>query len=81
VTQLVMMNTLVQTEVPDQLRGRVFSVYFWALQGVAPFGSIFIGWIAQSWNVPIAAIVAGSVCLAGIALIRLILQENRQSSA
>ncbi len=46
VTQLVMMNTLVQTEVPDNLRGRVFSVYFWALQGVAPFGSIVIGWIA-----------------------------------
>jgi MFS family permease len=81
VTQLVMMNTLVQTEVPDLLRGRVFSVYFWALQGVAPFGSIFIGWIAQAWNVPIAAIVAGTICLIGIALIRLTLHNGRKPLA
>ncbi len=76
VTQLVMMNTLVQTEVPDHLRGRVFSVYFWALQGVAPFGSIVIGWIAQTWKVPVAAIIAGTICLLGIVLIRLTLRER-----
>lgn len=81
VTQLVMMNTLVQTEVPDFLRGRVFSVYFWALQGVAPFGSIFIGWIAQAWNVPTAAIVAGTTCLVGIALIRSALRDGPETSA
>jgi MFS family permease len=76
VTQLVMMNTLVQTEVPDNLRGRVFSVYFWALQGVAPFGSIVIGWMAQAWKVPVAAIITGTICLAGIVLIRLTLRER-----
>lgn len=81
VTQLVMMNTLVQTEVPDYLRGRVFSVYFWALQGVAPFGSIVIGGIAQTWNVPIAAIFAGTICLLGIVFIRVTLRNGRQSSA
>lgn len=71
VTQLVSMNTIVQVQVPNELRGRVFSIYFWALQGVAPFGSIFIGWIAQTWDVPAAAIAAGAVCLLGIGLIRL----------
>ncbi len=76
VTQLVMMNTLVQTEVPDNLRGRVFSIYFWALQGVAPFGSIVIGWIAQTWKVPVAAIITGIICLVGIVLIRLFLRER-----
>jgi MFS family permease len=81
VTQLVMMNTLVQTEVPDQLRGRVFSVYFWALQGVAPFGSIGIGVIAQTWQVPIAAIFAGTICLVGIFIIRLTLGVGVESSA
>jgi MFS family permease len=81
VTQLVMMNTLIQTQVPDHLRGRVFSMYFWALQGVAPFGSIVIGWMAQVWNVPIAAIVGGTVCLLGIVIIQLTLRNNRQSSA
>lgn len=81
VTQLVMMNTLIQTRVPDHLRGRVFSVYFWALQGVAPFGSIVVGGIAQAWDVPIAAAIAGTVCLLGIALIRLTLRNGKDSSA
>ncbi len=72
VTQLVVMNTMVQLQVPNDLRGRVFSIYFWALQGVAPFGSIFIGWIAQSWNVPIAAITGGVISLIGIIAIRLV---------
>lgn len=81
VTQLVMMNTLIQTQVPDSLRGRVFSVYFWALQGVAPFGSIVIGWVAQSWNVPIAAIFAGVTCLLGIGIIRITLRNGGQSLA
>ena len=71
VTQLVTMNTLVQLQVPNELRGRIFSIYFWALQGVAPFGSIFIGWIAQTWNVPVAAITSGVICLLGIFVIRL----------
>jgi MFS family permease len=81
VTQLVMMNTLVQIEVPDLLRGRVFSVYFWALQGVAPFGSVVIGSIAQVWNVPLAAVVAGTICLFGIVIIRLTLRNGGQSPA
>jgi len=76
-----MMNTLVQTEVPDHLRGRVFSVYFWALQGVAPFGSVVVGVIAQVWNVPMAAIMAGTICLFGIVIIRLILRNGGQSPA
>ena len=81
VTQLVNMNTLIQTEVPDHLRGRVFSVYFWGLQGVAPFGSIVIGGIAQTWSVPSAAIAGGTICLLGIILIRLLLRNGEGSSA
>jgi MFS family permease len=81
VTQLVMMNTIVQTDVPDLLRGRVFSVYFWALQGVAPFGSILIGWTAQRWGVQTAAIFSGTTCLLGIALIRFTLGGGRKSLA
>jgi MFS family permease len=63
VSQMMMMNTLIQLDVPDSLRGRVFSVYLWAVQGVAPFGSLFIGWLAQAAGVPQAALVGGSLCL------------------
>jgi MFS family permease len=71
ITQLVMMNTMIQIQVPNELRGRVFSIYFWALQGVAPFGSIFVGWIAQSWGVPTSMIIGGVICLIGTGAIRL----------
>ena len=81
VTQLVTMNTIIQTRVPNGLRGRIFSIYFWALQGVAPFGSIFIGWIAQTWNVPTAAIAGGTVCLLGVLAVRLIFRNGQNSLA
>ena len=63
VTQFMMMNTLIQIDVPDELRGRVFSVYLWAQQGVAPFGSLFIGWLSQTAGVPRTALVCGCICL------------------
>ncbi|HET9909873.1 MAG TPA: MFS transporter [Anaerolineales bacterium] len=81
VTQLVTMNTIIQTRVPNGLRGRVFSIYFWALQGVAPFGSIFIGWIAQTWNVPLASIISGAICLLGVVAVRLTFKNRQTSSA
>ncbi len=72
VTQLVAMNTLIQLVVPNGLRGRVFSVYLWALQGVAPFGSLLIGWLAQNWGVPVAALLGGFVSLVTICGLHLI---------
>jgi MFS family permease len=63
ITQLALMNTLIQINIPDSLRGRVFSTYLWALQGVAPFGSLFIGWMAQSWGIPSTAFICGAACL------------------
>jgi len=66
VTQLVTINMLIQLKVPNELRGRVFSIYLWALQGVAPFGSLLIGGIAQTWGVPSAALVGGLVSFISI---------------
>jgi len=63
VTQLVTMNIIIQLQVPNELRGRVFAIYLWALQGVAPIGSLLIGGMAQSWGVPTSALVAGLVML------------------
>lgn len=81
VTQLVSMNTLIQVSVPNGLRGRVFSVYLWALQGVAPFGSLLIGWIAQNWGVPMAALTGGLVSLVSIGSLHLISPSVRRAQA
>jgi MFS family permease len=81
VIQLVSMNTLIQVSVPNGLRGRVFSVYLWALQGVAPFGSLLIGWLAQNWGVPLAALTGGLVSLVTIGFLHLINPGVRRAQA
>jgi MFS family permease len=81
VTQLVSMNTMIQISVPNGLRGRVFSVYLWALQGVAPFGSLLIGWLAQNWGVPFAALTGGLISLVSIGSLHLINPDVRRAQA
>lgn len=63
VTHLATTNTLIQLLVPDSLRGRVISTYFWGLQGVAPFGNLLVGWVVQQWDLPTAVLISGGVCL------------------
>jgi MFS family permease len=79
VTQLATMNTLIQLQVPDNLRGRVFSIYLWALQGVAPFGSLLIGWMTQELSLSTTAQVCGLISLfviGGIQLFRPIVRQR-----
>lgn len=77
VTQLISMNIMIQVRVPNELRGRVFSIYFWGLQGVAPFGSVLIGWIAQTWQVQTAILAGGIACLLGVAAVRLMVAPKK----
>ncbi|MCX6059894.1 MAG: MFS transporter [Chloroflexi bacterium] len=78
VTQLATMNTLIQLQVPDTLRGRVFSIYIWALQGVAPIGSLLIGWMTQEFSLSTTALVSGLVSLVIIGGIQLFRPAVRQ---
>ncbi len=57
-------NTLVQSSVPDDLRGRVMAVYMLMFFGTAPFGSLQAGVIAQALG-PTAGVAVG----AGIVLL------------
>ena len=45
--QMSSSNTLIQTMVPDELRGRVMALYSMMLMGMAPFGSLLAG--AMAW--------------------------------
>jgi MFS family permease len=79
VTQLATMNTLIQLQVPDNLRGRVFSIYLWALQGIAPFGSLLIGWMTQELGLSATALLCGLLSLfviGGIQLFRPIVRQT-----
>ena len=52
-------NTTVQLAVPDELRGRVISVYTTVFVGSTPLGGLLMGWIASSVSVDAAIAVGG----------------------
>jgi len=58
-------NTIVQTLVPEDKRGRVMSYYTAAFMGMAPFGSLLAGTLAHWMGAPRTVMVTGSCCIAG----------------
>jgi MFS family permease len=63
--QMACSNTLIQTMVPDQLRGRVMSVYSMMFMGMAPFGAFFGGALAHRIGAPITVAAGGVACVIG----------------
>jgi MFS family permease len=59
--QMASSNTVVQTIVDDEKRGRVMSFYMMAFLGTAPFGSLLAGWLSSRIGAP-ATLTAGGVC-------------------
>jgi MFS family permease len=61
-------NTLLQSLVPDEMRGRVLSFYTMSFLGMAPAGSLIMGSAADAVGVTTVLAVAGFLCLfAGLA--------------
>ena len=58
-------NTVIQTLVPEDKRGRVMSYYTMAFVGMAPFGSLLAGGLAHTLGAPHAVMITGAFCLAG----------------
>jgi MFS family permease len=58
-------NTIIQTIVPEDKRGRVMSYYTMAFVGMAPFGSLLAGGLAHWVGAPITLMITGAFCIAG----------------
>jgi len=58
-------NTIVQTLVPEDRRGRVMSYYTMAFVGMAPFGSLLAGSLAHWLGAPRTVMITGSVVIVG----------------
>jgi MFS family permease len=56
-------NTVIQTIVPEDKRGRVMSYYTMAFVGMAPFGSLLAGSLAHMVGAPWTVIANGSLVL------------------
>jgi MFS family permease len=57
-------NTLLQIFVSDELRGRVMSIYTLSFIGMAPLGSLEVGFIGEHFSPRVAVFVCGLVALA-----------------
>jgi MFS family permease len=58
-------NTIIQTLVDENMRGRVMSYYTMAFVGMAPFGSLLAGAMAHAIGAPRTVIVSGVACILG----------------
>lgn len=56
-------NTVVQTIVDEDKRGRVMSLYMMAFMGTAPFGNLLAGWLASAIGAPNTLLVSGGACV------------------
>jgi MFS family permease len=63
--QMASSNTLIQTMVPDHLRGRVMSVYSMMFMGMAPFGALMGGALAHRLGAPLTVAMGGVACVGG----------------
>ena len=66
--QMASTNTLLQTLVDDDKRGRVMSLYVMAFMGKAPFGSFMAGTLASIIGAPYTVLSSGVICLIGALL-------------
>ncbi len=76
--QMASSNTILQTIVENEKRGRVMSFYSMAVQGVAPFGSLIAGVAASRIGASDTLMIGGAICVGGAALFAMQLPSLRK---
>ena len=74
---LTMNNTLLQTMVDDEYRGRVMSLYFISF-GIQPIGALVAGRIAESWGLQHTLLGTGALVAAGMVMVALLARRVRE---
>jgi len=65
--QMASSNTLIQSIVPDRLRGRVMALYSMMFMGMAPIGALGAGVAAAHLGAPLTLAIGGMACMLGSA--------------
>jgi len=76
--QMAASNTIIQTIVEEDKRGRVMSFYTAAFVGMAPFGSLLAGALARAIGAPLTVMLSGTCCIVGAAWFAMQLRSIRQ---
>src|SRR3954462_3881349 len=75
--QMSSSNTLIQSMVPDQLRGRVTAIYTGTFMGMAPLGALLSGEMAQLIGAPYTVAIGGLACIFAGAMFGVVLPSLR----
>ena len=59
-------NTTIQLEAPEEMRGRMISIYMFLMAGSTPIGGFLTGYFASVWSVRASLIIEAVGCFAGI---------------
>jgi MFS family permease len=70
-------NTTLQILTPEEMRGRVLSIWIMVAFGLAPFGNLLIGWVAQTFGAQLTLAIGGGFC-AIIALLVVLIHWERK---
>jgi len=62
-SQMASSNILIQTTVPDEMRGRILSFYVMSFRGMLPLGSFLVGYLARRIGTPETVTIEGVLCL------------------
>jgi MFS family permease len=76
--QMASSNTILQTIVDDDKRGRVMSFYVMCVMGTAPIGSLLAGAVAERLGTPQTLLIGGCCCLLGALVFALKLRVIRK---
>jgi MFS family permease len=81
--QMAATNTVTQSRVPDELRGRVMAVYATMFMGIQPVGSLLAGGVAKHIGAPMTLAIFGVVLLVGaiVFTLRVLLPAEQQRAA
>jgi len=75
--QMASTNTLIQSMVPDRLRGRIMSVYSMMMMGMAPLGALLAGALSERIGAPLTVAARGACSILGSIWFRTQLKEFR----
>jgi len=76
--QMASSNTVLQTIVEEDKRGRVMSFYTMAFMGMVPFGSLLAGSLANKIGAPNTVMIGGVACILGSLIFAKLLPSLRK---
>jgi MFS family permease len=81
VISAVFRNTILQLTIPERLRGRLFGIHILVVTGGPRLGDLEAGLVAAAFSPTVSVVSGGLLCIAGTALLALLVPEFRQYHA